>query len=149
MQKGVDYSSEPNGGTYSWGYSWFLAQSLSTHNTGSAIDVTLCQYNPESGAFEEMTMQTVMHELSTAAIKYYSGSVSKTPSNYSAAMNDNAKLLDAIFIGGSYGGYTFEDTSMATLASEWWHFQDNETHSRVRGYTSSGCDFQVTECLSK
>ncbi|MCD7745871.1 MAG: hypothetical protein LUI13_11450 [Lachnospiraceae bacterium] len=149
VQKQVDYSTEPNGATYSWGYSWFLAQSLSTHNTGSAIDVTLCQYNAERGAYEEMVMQTVMHELSTAAIKYYSGSVSKTPANYSSAMNDNAKLLDAIFIGGTYGEYSFQDTGMATLASEWWHFQDNETHSRVRGYTSSGCDFQVTDCLSK
>ncbi|MCC8049565.1 MAG: SH3 domain-containing protein [Clostridiales bacterium] len=148
VQKNIDYSTEPSGATYSWGYSWFLAQSLSTHNTGSAIDVTLCEYNTESASWRELDMPTDVHELSSAAIKYYSGSVSKSPSNYSGMMNANAKLLDYIFIGGSYNGYTFQSTGMDTLASEWWHFQDNDTHRRVRSYASSGCDFQVTECLS-
>ncbi|MCD8023620.1 MAG: hypothetical protein LUF30_11835 [Lachnospiraceae bacterium] len=147
VRSAIDTSTESNGSSYSWGTGWFLAQSLSTHNTGSAIDVTLCVYNEDSGEYEELAMQTAMHELSTAAIKYYSSYASKTPSNYSSAMTDNAKLLDYIFVGGSYGGYTFQSTGMTTLASEWWHFQDNDTHSRVRGYTSSGCDFQVTECL--
>ncbi len=148
VQRNIDYSTEPSGATYSWGYSWFLAQSLSTHNTGSAIDVTLCEYNEDSGSWRELDMPTDVHELSSSAIKYYSGSVSKSPSNYSGMMNDNSKLLDYIFIGGSYNGYSFQSTGMDTLASEWWHFQDNDTHRRVRSYASSGCDFQVTECLS-
>lgn len=148
VQKNIDTSTEPSGATYSWGYSWFLAQSLSTHNTGSAIDVTLCKYSEESASWKELDMPTDVHELSSAAIKYYSGSVSKSPSNYSGMMNDNAKLLDYIFIGGTYNGYTFQSTGMDTLASEWWHFQDNDSHRRVRSYASTGCDFQVTECLS-
>ncbi|MCD8015447.1 MAG: SH3 domain-containing protein [Lachnospiraceae bacterium] len=149
VREHVDYSTEPSGSTYTWGSSWFLAQSLSTHNTASAIDVTLCEYDNKKGEFVEMAMQTDVHELSTAAIKYYSGSAEKIPENYSSAMTENAVLLDMIFIGGSYGEYTFLDTGMSTLASEWWHFQDDATHSRVRGYVSGGCDFQVTECLSE
>ncbi|MCD7745867.1 MAG: SH3 domain-containing protein [Lachnospiraceae bacterium] len=149
VREHVDYSTEPSGSIYTWGYSWFLAQSLSTHNTASAIDVTLCEYDQQKGEFVEMAMQTDVHELSTAAIKYYSGSAEKIPENYSSAMTESAVLLDMIFIGGSHGDYTFLDTGMSTLASEWWHFQDDTTHSRVRGYVSGGCNFQVTECLSE
>ncbi|MCC8105343.1 MAG: hypothetical protein LIO99_04915 [Clostridiales bacterium] len=149
VKENIDYSTTVAGSVYTWGTGWFLAQSLSTHNTGSAIDVTLCKYDAASGEYKELYMQTDMHELSTAAVKYYSPNAEKIPANYAYGMDENAILLDTVFIGGSYGTYSFIDTGLTTLASEWWHFQDNETHSQVRSYASSGYDFQVTECLSR
>ncbi|MCD7766204.1 MAG: SH3 domain-containing protein [Lachnospiraceae bacterium] len=149
VRENIDYSTTIAGSVYTWGTGWFLAQSLSTHNTGSAIDVTLCEYDDDRGEYKELYMQTDMHELSTAAVKYYSPNAEKIPENYDVGMNENAILLDTVFIGGTYGTYSFTDTGLTTLASEWWHFQDNDTHRRVRSYASSGCDFQVTECLSR
>ncbi|MCD7954550.1 MAG: SH3 domain-containing protein [Lachnospiraceae bacterium] len=176
VQENVDSCTQPDGNMYEWGIRWFLAQSVSTHNTGAAIDVTLCEYEAENEAeneigyeaeneaenevgyeaeydavsseYVELSMQTAMHELSTDAIKYYSGSVEKAPENYADTMNDNAILLDHIFSGGDYGEYSFISTGMTSLASEWWHFQDNDTHRRVKEFASSGMDFQVEDCLS-
>ena len=116
----------------SWGKSWFLAKSLSAHNTGSAIDVTLVYL----ATGEEVNMPTAMHELSTKAIKYKSSS----SSTYSKAVKNSpgAKKLDKIM----------KNAGMQTLASEWWHFQENSSYSRIKSISSSGCDFQPTKVLS-
>jgi D-alanyl-D-alanine dipeptidase len=125
VKAGIDYSYGASGTRYTWGQGWFLAQSISSHNTGSAIDVTLCN----SKTKKESTMPTKMHELSTKAIKYYSGSCSKSSTNYSKEMNAVAKKMDKYFT----------DAGMTTLASEWWHFQDQSSHNLIKnisGFTS-------------
>jgi len=61
VRHNIDYDA--NGGY--WGQSWFLAQGVSTHNTGSALDVSLVDINTG----EEVSMQCPMHELSTQALK--------------------------------------------------------------------------------
>ena len=118
----------PNG-SY-WGQGWFLAQSQSSHNFGTAIDVTLAY--ADTG--EELPMPSAMHELSTAAVKYSSpGSY-----YYAASMNDTAILLDRYMAM----------VGMDPIASEWWHFQDNDSLSRARSFVPSGCDFQVGETIT-
>ena len=135
VRNNIDYSYGKSGRRYSWGKGWFLAQGVSTHNTGSAIDVTLADKKTK----EECKMPTQMHELSTKAIKYYSGSVSKTAANYSKEMNSNAIKLD---------NYCTK-AGLTTLSSEWWHFEDKSAHNTICNYLNGkGCSFQVTSIVS-
>ena len=134
VKNNILYSYGLSGTRYTWGTSWFLAASVSAHNTGSAIDMSLV--NKNTGA--EVTMPTVMHELSTKAIKYYSPGVSRTPANYSKEMNDYAKIMDN----------AATNAGLTTLASEWWHFQDNEAHALIKSNQVNGCDFSVTNVYS-
>ena len=117
------------------GKKWFLAQGVSTHNTGSAIDVTLVKLE----TMEECVMPTEMHELSVKAIKYYSPNVTKKTANYSKEMNKSAKLLDKYCTRAG----------LSTLASEWWHFKDTNGHNRIKNYLNGkGCNFQVKAIVS-
>lgn len=75
----------------------FLAPSVSKHNLGIAMDLTL-----ETLYSEELQMQTSIHDLS-----WYS-EVNRN--------NGAAELLQNIMVRAGFG----------TLSSEWWHFQDNE-----------------------
>lgn len=130
VKNNIDYSIGKSGKKYYWGQSWFLAQGLSAHNTGAAIDVTL--YNTKT--CKECVMPTEMHELSTKAIKYYSGSCLKVPSNYSKEMTEDAKRLDSYMT----------NAGMTTLSSEWWHFQEKNGYTRISNLTKKqGCDFQI------
>lgn len=154
VRDNINYSTGTSGTKYYWGTSWFLASGTSAHNFGAAIDVTLCKKTSD-GTYEELSMPTSMGELSTKAIKYYCSSVTHKAANYSKEMlaSTNAQLLDAIFNGYTftYKGtkYSFTDTDMSTLASEWWHFQDDSALSKMRSKTSNtGFNFQVTACKS-
>lgn len=120
-----DYKGNP------WGKGWFVALSVSKHNTGSALDVSLVK--KKNGA--EVDMPSKMGECSTKSIKY-------TPSsskNYSKYMNKAGKALHEYFT----------DAGMSPLASEWWHFQDNAAHARIKAKKPNGCDFDVTKVVSK
>ena len=137
VRTGIDSSTGESGTQYDWGQGWFLAQGLSTHNVGSAIDVTL--YNLSNNS--EVSMPTAMHELSTSAIKYYSPEAPKDSTGYSAGMknSEDARRLDNYMTS----------VGMGTLASEWWHFQDNDGYSLLSNATNlNGADFQVTSILS-
>lgn len=79
-----------------FGISSFLAASVSAHNRGIALDLTIEQLDGTP-----LEMQSAMHDLSW----------------YSAASrnNDNAKLLESYMTG----------VGMRGLSGEWWHFQDD------------------------
>lgn len=80
----------------------FLAPSISTHNLGIALDLTMV------GPYgEEVEMQTAIHDLSW---------FSEVKEN-----NREAKRLRQIMT----------DAGFATLSSEWWHFQDSEARSSL------------------
>ncbi len=130
VSNNLKYSYGASGTKYTWGIGWFVSTKVSKHNTGSAVDVSLA--NKSTGV--DLAMPTQVHELSTAAIKYYSPNVSKTSGNYSKEMNDNSKALDSIMTSAG----------LTPLASEWWHFQDDASHNTILGIASSGLDFQVT-----
>ncbi len=76
----------------------FLAQGISNHNRGIALDMTL-----ESMDRTELEMQTAIHDLS-----WYSEP---------AANNETANILRDIMLAQGF----------APLKSEWWHFQDEQT----------------------
>lgn len=89
----------------------FLAQTVSTHNRGIALDLTLVSAASE----EDLEMQSDMHDLSWYSI--------------SAQNNENADLLASYMKGAGYNG----------LSSEWWHFQDDETRNQLQlGYLEEG-----------
>lgn len=83
--------------------SWFLAASVSAHNRGIALDLTLVDRNTD----ELVGMQTDMHDLS-----WYSSS---------AENNENADLLALYMKRLGFNG----------IASEWWHFQDDDTREEI------------------
>ncbi len=79
----------------------FLARTISSHNRGIALDLTL---ESEEG---ELEMQSVIHDLS-----WYSETYRNTL---------NAKLLEGYMTGVGMNG----------LSSEWWHFQDDDTREAI------------------
>ena len=127
VKENIDYSYGLSGTRYTWGPQYFIASSGSRHNLGVALDTTLAKGGVE------VQMPTAMHELSTKAIKYYSGSVAKVPGNYAKEMNDSAKYLDSVMTS----------VGLNTISGEWWHFQENAATSRTSVY-----DFQVTGIYS-
>ena len=128
VKDNIDYSTGASGTRYYWGPGHFLATGVSRHNLGIAIDATLVN---SSGV--EVTMPTAMHELSTKAIKYYSGDVAKIPANYSKEMNDIAKYYDGVMTS----------VGLNTISGEWWHFQENNAANRTKS-----CDFHPAEVYS-
>lgn len=97
--------TEPvNGETY--GQNNFLAKSVSNHNYGVALDITLADLSTG----EELTMQAPMHELSTRSIL--------------SLNNEEADLLSDIMLSHGFTG----------LASEWWHFQIRDCRTKYAAF---------------
>ena len=82
-----------------YGLSSFLARTVSAHNRGIAVDLTLERLSTG----RDLEMQTNMHDLSWHSATYYN--------------NENADLLADYMLNAGFGD----------LVSEWWHFQDDET----------------------
>lgn len=97
----LTYETVMTQGVYNLGY--FLANGMSMHNLGVAVDLTL--ESMETG--EEMPMQSAMHDLSCYSVLYRN--------------NENANILAEVMKGA---GFT-------DLISEWWHFQDDEIRKTV------------------
>lgn len=84
-----------------FGLGSFLARTISSHNRGIALDLTL------ENEGEELEMQSVIHDLS-----WYSETYRNTL---------NAKLLEEYMTG----------VGMKGLSSEWWHFQDDASRGAI------------------
>ena len=117
-------SAIPDNSTYltGWGKGWFVAQGISDHSCGTAIDVTL-----ENGSGELQT-QSDMHDLSVNSTTVPSTGyiTNRREAHNKSVMNQNAKILYEIMV---------EDAGMGNLASEWWHFNMN-LNSTVYGNIS-------------
>lgn len=81
----------------------FLAKTVSAHNRGIALDLTIQDRDSNS----ELGMQSPMHDLSYRSVI--------------AANNENAELLKKYMM----------DVGFNNLSSEWWHFQDDETRNAI------------------
>ena len=82
---------------YYWGWPWFMTRTgTSRHCQGIAVDMALAN---KSG--KELKAQTAMDVLDTSALRKYN--------------NANANKLSSFMTGAGFN----------TLASEWWHFQDD------------------------
>lgn len=93
VKNAINYDKE---GNY-WGPSWFLASSVSAHNKGIALDITITNSNNQ-----ELKAQTAYDTLDTSSIVKYNNNVSN-------------KLRTIMLSQG-----------FSPLESEWWHFQDND-----------------------
>ena len=141
-----------NGG--GWNEGWFIAQVLSNHQKGIAIDVSLAKINEydvgKTGKYKYMIitdyteekMPTKMHELSNKAISMSYGvdSNSKTAwrnTPMSKGMTEGAKRLRRYCV----------EADLTPLCSEWWHFNDLDARENLGSQYSTG-DFYITKCYS-
>ena len=141
-----------NGG--GWNEGWFIAQVLSNHQRGIAMDVSLVKINDyevgKTGEYKYMVitdyteeqMPTQMHELSNKAISmsYAVDSNSKTAWEkvpVAKNMTDGAiRLRDYCVSAG-----------LTPLCSEWWHFNDLDARENIGSNYSTG-RYYITECYS-
>ena len=137
VKKNIDYSTGASGTKYYWGQGWFLANTLSTHNVGAAVDISMTK----KGSTTDLPMPSAMNELSTKAIKYYSPNVSHTAANYSTGMlNSSAAQKMHTYM---------TNAGLTDLASEWWHFQSNDSYNIMKGQEPNGCDFTPQGIVSQ
>ncbi|MBP8893694.1 MAG: SH3 domain-containing protein [Saprospiraceae bacterium] len=140
--------------TEPWSIGWFIAQGISNHQSGYAIDVSLVKidskvnkavgiYNcVEITNYTEYTMPTPIHELSIQSATFAYPVPSKSPTEWkkvplATSMNKASVLLQS---------YCTE-AGLTPLASEWWHFNDLDAMVEVIDNTGKGV-FYTTECYS-
>lgn len=133
--------------TSPWSTGWFIATGTSNHQEGYAVDITLGMVIDDidkiTGDYKykkvvtyfPYQMPTEIHDLGRAAAVYTSPN-SRTLSAAMAA-NEYALNLQKYCI----------NAGLSPLASEWWHFNDEETRGRLS--KRSDGRYEITECLSK
>lgn len=131
--------------THPWDTNWFIATSISNHQMGYAIDVTLAKITEQQEivigdyaataitGYTEYTMPTTIHELSMASATFTGPVKSSSPTAWLQAtladtMNEAAILLQR---------YSTE-AGLTPLASEWWHFNDLDARFATEGNSSKG-----------
>ena len=131
--------------TYPWDTNWFIATSVSNHQMGYAIDVTLAKITEQQEivigdyaataitGYTEYTMPTTIHELSMASATFSGPVKSSSPTAWPQAtladtMNEAAILLQRYCT----------DAGLTPLASEWWHFNDLDARFATEGNSSRG-----------
>ncbi|MBO5999883.1 MAG: hypothetical protein J6P87_09360 [Lachnospiraceae bacterium] len=137
-----------------WNKGWFIAVSLSNHQIGCAMDVSLARIvQAETGdcggyaylnvtQYEECRMPTQMHEISSAACVFTTPVDSKSKTAWigvelAPSMTEDAVTLQNICTGAG----------MSPLASEWWHFNDLDAKAENTGSLSYG-QYYLPENLS-
>ena len=141
-----------NGG--GWNEGWFIAQVLSNHQKGIAMDVSLVKINEydvgKTGNYKYMIitdykeekMPTKMHELSNKAISMIYGVDSNSKTAWKKvpvpkSMTEGAKRLRKYCV----------EADLTPLCSEWWHFNDLDARENLGSNYSTG-RFYITECYS-
>lgn len=131
--------------THPWDTNWFIATSVSNHQMGYAIDVTLAKITEQQEivigdyaataitGYTEYTMPTTIHELSMASATFTGPVKSSSPTAWLQAtladtMNEAAILLQRYCT----------DAGLTPLASEWWHFNDLDARFSTEGNSSKG-----------
>ena len=131
--------------THPWDTNWFIATSISNHQMGYAIDVTLAKITEQQEfvigdytatavtGYTEYTMPTTIHELSMASATFTGPVKSSSPTawlqaNLADTMNEAAILLQRYCT----------DAGLTPLASEWWHFNDLDARFSTEGNSSKG-----------
>lgn len=150
----VDFEVAAGISTAPWSINWFIATSVSNHQVGYAIDVSLAKVESkeektigeyasiEITNYTEYTMPTPMHELSLASATFQSpvSAISKTAWK-SAKLSD--KMNEAAINLQTYN----TKAGLTPLASEWWHFNDLDALNEVKDNSSDG-GYVLTEIYS-
>lgn len=130
---------------HGWTEDWFIAQSISNHQRGYALDLTLVEVKETEictsgdyayinvSDYAEVQMPTDIHELSDASAALAYAVTSKSATAWkdvplASSMNDVAIRLQNYCVGA---GFT-------PLASEWWHFNDLDARYSTTGSLSTG-----------
>ena len=131
--------------THPWDTNWFIATSISNHQMGYTIDVTLAKITEQQEfvigdytatavtGYTEYTMPTTIHELSMASATFTGPVKSSSPTawlqaNLADTMNEAAILLQRYCT----------DAGLTPLASEWWHFNDLDARFATEDNSSKG-----------
>lgn len=131
--------------THPWDTNWFIATSVSNHQMGYAIDVTLAKITEQQEivigdyaataitGYTEYTMPTTIHELSMASATFTGPVKSSSQTAWLQAtladtMNEAAILLQRYST----------DAGLTPLASEWWHFNDLDARFATEENSSKG-----------
>lgn len=137
-----------------WSEDWFISQSISNHQKGVAMDVSLVKVNETkiktTGDYKYLTvtdyseckMPTKMHELSDAAITFQYGVPASSKTEWkevplAKTMTSDAKRLQKYCTG----------VGLTPLSSEWWHFNDLDTRSNIGENYSTG-KYNISKCYS-
>lgn len=138
-----------------WGKGWFIAKSVSNHQKGFAIDVSLAtvanfeetvidgQTVKIPAEYEEMKMPTTMHELSPAAASMAYGVDSKSATAWkkvpvAGTMTESAKMLRTYCT----------NAGLSPLASEWWHFNDLDARFATKSTGTGGFDIMSNASIA-
>ena len=133
LSDAMDLYPEVNAGINDgvWNSGWFIAQSLSNHQRGCAMDVSLGKVLKSERvllngykytkvhSYRLCDMPTEMHELSAAACTFLYGADSRSKTAWknvplSSSFTEDAKRLQKYYT----------DADLTPLSSEWWHFND-------------------------
>jgi len=136
MQRLMDSNTTVNEAitTPPWSMNWFVSPSLSNHQRGAAIDISLGKVitseDKKTGdyaytlitEYNEYVMPTAMHELSPRAAVFKNPVQTSSPDDWKVngvftdSMTDSAKLMQRYMT----------NVGFTPLSSEWWHFNDLE-----------------------
>ncbi|HWL23261.1 MAG TPA: M15 family metallopeptidase [Ureibacillus sp.] len=151
----VDFEVEDGISRAPWSINWFIATSVSNHQVGYAIDVSLAKVNSkeeivigeyagtEITDYTEYTMPTPIHELSLASATFQ-----KPVSAISPTAWKSAKLADSMNEAAINLQTYNTKAGLTPLASEWWHFNDLDALNEVKDHSSDG-GFILTEVYSE
>lgn len=146
----MNSNSDVSKGIASWGKGWFISTSYSNHQRGRAMDCSLVkivnidkcklagkyEYSVVTD-YEEYSMPTQMHELSTAAVTFKYGvgrdAWKSAPLSSGMLASEGALLLQKYCT----------DAGLTPLASEWWHFDSPNCPNKCKG------EFRITNCKSE
>lgn len=139
-----------------WSISWFIATSTSNHQMGYAVDVSLARVSAVETCktgdygyirvreYEVYEMPTPIHELSPAAATFTTPiGPNSTTAWKSGKLTEAMKLSES---GRGLQGYC-TGAGLSPLSSEWWHFNDLASRSRILKNPGKG-DFEITVCRS-
>ncbi|MCC3356882.1 M15 family metallopeptidase [Bacillus sp. REN16] len=140
--------------TAPWSTNWFIATSVSNHQMGYAIDVTLAKVDSKEDVaigeylivditdYTEYTMPTPIHELSMASKTFTKPVSSSSPTAWK-----NAKLADSMNEYAITLQKYVTNAGLTPLASEWWHFNDLEAMNATKQHPGKG-GYVLNDCLS-
>ncbi|KGR80062.1 SH3 domain-containing protein [Ureibacillus manganicus] len=141
----VDFEVGAGISTSPWSINWFIATSVSNHQVGYAIDVSLAKVNSkeeivigdyasiEITDYIEYTMPTPIHELSLASATFQTPVSAMSPTAWK-----NVKLADKMNEAAINLQTYNTKAGLTPLASEWWHFNDLDALNEVKDNSSDG-----------
>ena len=128
-----------------WSEDWFIAQSISNHQRGVAMDVSLVKVedtqNKTCGKYKylevtqymEEEMPTKMHELSNKAVTFQYGVQTSSKTAWK-----NAPLSSSMTNGAKKLQKYCTQADLTPLSSEWWHFNDLDAKKEIGSNYSTG-----------